>query len=137
MSVEARLENLETQHKQLDANQHSLARVCADIKNIALTNQHDIAGLKVDVAEVKAGLEGVKTELDGVKTKLDGVKIELDGVKIELDGVKTELDGVKADLEGVKSNLVALTQATLAGFERTDEKIDQLELLIRQRLPSQ
>ena len=49
MSVEARLEKLETQHKQLDANQHSLARTCADIKNIALTNQHDIAGLKTSI----------------------------------------------------------------------------------------
>ncbi|MCW7555675.1 hypothetical protein NX722_24215 [Endozoicomonas gorgoniicola] len=101
MSVEARLEKLETQHKQLDANQHSLAKVCADIKTIALTNQHDIAGLKVDVA-------------------------------------------------GVKSDLAALTQATLAGFKRNDEqheetrqeiaelnrRFDQLELLIRQSLPS-
>ena len=44
-SVEARLDKLEAQHRNLDAEVHGLARVCADIKNIALTNQHDIAGL--------------------------------------------------------------------------------------------
>ena len=119
MSVEVRLGKLEAQHKNLDANQHSLARVCADIKNIALTNQHDIAGVKTDVA-----------------------------------CMKTDIVCMKTDIAGLKGCIAALTEATHAGFKRTDERhdelvkevrefkqetrerFDQLELLIRQLLPN-
>ena len=93
MSLEARVEKLEEHHKQMDASLHGLARVCADIKNIALANQHDIAA-------------------------------------------------VKSDVGGLSACVKALADATHAGFKRTDEKIeqlevrfDQLELLIRQSLP--
>ena len=60
MSVEARLDKLEEQHRVLDANLHSLAKVCAEVKNIALTNQHDIAGLKVDLAGLKVNVAGLE-----------------------------------------------------------------------------
>ena len=46
MSLEARVEKLEEHHKQMDANLHSLVKVTAEIKNISMANQHDIAGLK-------------------------------------------------------------------------------------------
>ncbi len=39
------------------------------------------------------------------------------------------------ELAGVKADISALAEAMLAGFKRTDEKIDRLELLIRQRFP--
>ncbi|WP_257281774.1 MULTISPECIES: hypothetical protein [unclassified Endozoicomonas] len=40
------------------------------------------------------------------------------------------------ELSEIKAAIGALTEATLAGFKRSDEKIEQLELLIRQRLPN-
>ncbi|WP_257276248.1 MULTISPECIES: hypothetical protein, partial [unclassified Endozoicomonas] len=40
------------------------------------------------------------------------------------------------ELSEIKATIAALTEATHAGFKRSDEKIDQLELLIRQRLPN-
>ena len=39
------------------------------------------------------------------------------------------------DTTELKRAVSALTEATHAGFKRSDEKIDQLELLIRQSLP--
>ncbi|WP_257282247.1 MULTISPECIES: hypothetical protein [unclassified Endozoicomonas] len=40
------------------------------------------------------------------------------------------------ELSEIKTAIGALTEATHAGFKRSDEKIEQLELLIRQRLPN-
>ena len=50
MSLEARVEKLEEQHKQMDANLNSLVKVTAEIKNICMANQHDIVNLKSSVA---------------------------------------------------------------------------------------
>ncbi|WP_422139549.1 hypothetical protein [Endozoicomonas sp. ALC020] len=83
MSLEARVERLEEQHRQMDANMHSLVKVCADTQSITMTNQHDIADLKLDIA------------------------------------------GVKSEVIRVKSDLSALTQATLAGFKRVDERFEE------------
>ncbi|MGI9282881.1 MAG: hypothetical protein ACR2PX_25065 [Endozoicomonas sp.] len=91
MLLEARVEKLEEQHKQMDENLHSLVKVTAEIKNICMSNQHDIAT--------------------------------------------------------VRASISALADATHAGFKRADEqhnefvkesreRFDQLELLIRQSIPS-
>ncbi len=40
------------------------------------------------------------------------------------------------ELSEIKAAIGALTEATYAGFKRSDEKIEQLELLIRQHLPN-
>ena len=40
------------------------------------------------------------------------------------------------EITELKSAVVALSEATHAGFRRSDEKTDQLELLIRQLLPN-
>ena len=91
MSLEVRVEKLEEHHKQMDENLHSLVKVTAEIKNICMANQHDIAGLKASIS--------------------------------------------------------ALAEAAHAGFKRSDEqhnefvketreRFDQLELLIRQALPT-
>ena len=61
MSLEARVTKLEEHHKQMDANLHSLVKVIVEIKNIAMANQHDIAGLKSAIAALaEATLAGFR-----------------------------------------------------------------------------
>ena len=79
MSVEARLDKLEVQHKQIDAEIHGLARVCADIKNIALTNQYDISGLKASVAALAeathAGFKRTDEKIEHLETRFDQLEL--------------------------------------------------------------
>ncbi|KEQ19230.1 hypothetical protein [Endozoicomonas numazuensis] len=65
-SIEARLDKLEIQHKNLDADMHSLVKVCAEVKNIALTNQSDITGLKLDVSDVINDIADVKNDVNSL-----------------------------------------------------------------------
>ena len=111
-SVEARLDKLEAQHHNLDKEVHGLARVCADIKNIALTNQHDIAGL---TACVKALAEATHA---GFK-RADEQHLEF------VKETRERFEHVDERFEHVDKR-----------FEHVDKRFDQLELLIRQRLPA-
>ncbi|MGI9278214.1 MAG: hypothetical protein ACR2PX_01080 [Endozoicomonas sp.] len=132
MSVESRLDKLEEQHRQLDANQHGLAKVCADIKNIALTNQHDIAGLKIDVSSVKSDLAAlVQATMAGFKrcdeqhketnARIDQLEKRFDQTDMEN---RTRFDQVDKQFEQVDNR-----------FDQVDKRFDQLELLIRQLIP--
>ncbi len=112
MNIETRIGVLEESHKNLDADVHSLARVIADIKNIVLTNQHDIAGLKIDVA---------------------GVKKDISSVKSDVTYVKSDVTYVKSDVTGLKSCVAALAEATCAGFQRADEQLNDFKQETRER----
>ena len=118
MSLEARVETLEKHHKQMDACLHGLARVCADIKNISLTNQHDIAELKADVSGLTACVKTLAEATHAGFRRTDEQHGDL--VKHHSDLVKHHSDLVK-EVREFK--------------QETRERFDQLELLIRQSLP--
>ena len=137
MSVETRLDNLESQHKQIDANQHSLAKICADIKNIALTNQHDIASLKVDVAGIKTDIGGLKTDIHGVKACIAALAEATHAGFRRTDEQHNELvQEVREFKQETRERFDRLEQETREFKQETRERFDQLELLIRQSLPS-
>ncbi|MGI9277656.1 MAG: hypothetical protein ACR2PT_22755 [Endozoicomonas sp.] len=90
MSLEARVEMLESKHAALDADVHSLARVVADIKNLVLEHQkenrerfdlqdHEIAGLKTCVSALaEATLAGFKrVDEEQAATRNDIAALEL------------------------------------------------------------
>ena len=107
-SVEVRLDRLEAQHRSLDTEVHGLARVCADIKNIALTNQHDIAAVKSDVAGLSAC---VKALADATYAGFKRTDEKIEQLETRFDKLETR-------------------------FDKLETRFDQLELLIRQSLPS-
>ncbi|MCW7554850.1 hypothetical protein NX722_19960 [Endozoicomonas gorgoniicola] len=122
-SVEARLDKLEAQHRNLDKEVHGLARVCADIKNIALTNQHDIASLTTCVKSLAEATHAGFKRAD--EQHLEFVK----ETRERFDRVE------KQHSEFVKETRERFDRVD-ERFERVDERFDQLELLIRQRLPA-
>ena len=71
MSLEARVDKLEEHHKQMDANLHSLVKVIAEIKNISMANQYNIAGLKGYIALVFTGPGGDVREPAGQEAFLN------------------------------------------------------------------
>lgn len=125
MSLESRVDKLETQVKILDENQHSLAKACADIKTIALTNQHDIAGLKVDVAGVKSDIAALTEAMFAGFRKADEQHNAL---------VKEVRDNQKENRERFELMETRFDRMEKR-FDRQEERFDQLELLIRQSLP--
>lgn len=130
MSVEARLDRLEVQHKSIDAEIHGLARVCADTKNIALTNQHDIAGLKMDVVGVKSDLAALaQATLSGFKRNDEQHEETHQKIAALTDAMLAAF--IKADKQ--RNDFVKEVRER---FERQEKRFDQLELLIRQSLPS-
>ncbi|WP_422136113.1 hypothetical protein [Endozoicomonas sp. ALD040] len=140
MSLEVRLEKLETQHRNLDADVHSLARVCADIKNIALTNQHDIAGLKLDVSGVKTDLAGVKaciaalTEAThaGFKRADEQHNEFVRETRQRFDEHDKRFDEHDKRFDEHDKRFDEVDRR----FDKVDERFDRLELLIRQRIPN-
>ena len=125
-SVEERLDKLEQQHKNLDADLHSLAKVCADIKNIALTNQHDIAGLKVNLSALaEATHAGFKRVDEQHNEFVQETRERFDNVDKRFESVDQRFDNVDKRFESVDQR-----------FDNMDKRFDQLELLIRQLHPS-
>ncbi len=154
MSEEARLKKLEAQHKALDANQHSLAKVCADIKTIALTNQHDIAGIKACITALAeathAGFERADKQhnefvketrerfdqLDGRVDRLEDRMDKLDSRMDRLEGRMDKLDSCMDRLEGRMDKVESRLDKIDNRLDKIDTRFDQLELLIRQSLSS-
>lgn len=133
MSLEARIEKLEEQHRQADANMHSLAKVCADIKNIALTNQHDIAELKTDVAKLKADVAELKADVAGLKTDVTGLT-----ACVQALAEATHAGFIRTDEQhnALVKEFHEFKQETREKFDKLETRFDQLELLIRQSRPS-
>ncbi|WP_257276167.1 hypothetical protein, partial [Endozoicomonas sp. SESOKO4] len=63
-------------------------------------------------------------------------RLRFDKIEKHLGEHDKRFDQHDRELSNIKAAIGALTEATHAGFKRSDEKIDQLELLIRQRLPN-
>ena len=93
MSLEARVKKLEEHHKQMDANLHSLVKVTAEIKNIALTNQHDIAGLKSAVAALaEATHSGFKKADEQHNEFVKETRERFDQFETRFDKLETRFD---------------------------------------------
>ena len=63
MSLETRVDTLEKQHQSLYNTIHGLVKAMADIKHIALKNQHEIIGVKVNLSGIQAEVTGVKEDV--------------------------------------------------------------------------
>ncbi|MGI9273964.1 MAG: hypothetical protein ACR2PT_03775 [Endozoicomonas sp.] len=119
MSLEARVDILESKVRNQDDDMHSLAKVVAEIKNITLANQHDIAGLKASIAALaEATLAGFKR------------------VDARFKEVDARFEQVDAKIDRVHKDMAEFKQENRERFEQVDARFDQLELLIRQRFPS-
>ena len=130
MSIESRLDNLEEKYRNHDADLHSLARVCADIKNIALTNQHDIAGVKVDVAGLKTDIAGIKK--DSAETKAC-IAALAEATYAGFKRTDEKIDQLEQKLDTRTDQIDERIDKLEAKF---DTRFDQLDLLIRQLHPS-
>ncbi|WP_422472969.1 hypothetical protein [Endozoicomonas sp. ALB032] len=146
MSVESRLEKLEEQHRQLDANQHGLAKVCADTKNIALTNQHDIAGLKIEVSSVRSDLAAlIQATMAGFKrsdeqhretqARIDRLELETRTRFEQVDNRFEEMDNRFEQMDNRFEQMDNRFEQMDNRFEQMDKRFDQLELLFRQMIP--
>ncbi|WP_422139278.1 hypothetical protein [Endozoicomonas sp. ALC020] len=146
MSVESRLEKLEEQHRQLDANQHGLAKVCADTKNIALTNQHDIAGLKIEVSSVRSDLAAlIQATMAGFKrsdeqhretqARIDRLELETRTRFEQVDNRFEQVDNRFEQMDNRFEQMDNRFEQMDNRFEQMDKRFDQLELLFRQMIP--
>ncbi|WP_422135894.1 hypothetical protein [Endozoicomonas sp. ALD040] len=139
MSVESRLEKLEEQHRQLDANQHGLAKVCADTKNIALTNQHDIAGLKIEVSSVRSDLAAlIQATMAGFKRSDEQhreTQARIDRLELETRTRFEQVDNRFEEMDNRFEQMDNRFEQMDNRFEQMDKRFDQLELLFRQMIP--
>ncbi len=161
MSLESRVVSLEEHHKQMDANLHSLAKVCADIKNIALTNQHDIAGLKTSVAALaeathagfrladeqhKDFVREVRERFDQHDKRFDQHDKRFDQHDKRFDQHDKRFDQHDKRFDQHDKRFDQLDKRFEQHdkrfdqhdkrFDQLDKRFDQLELLIRQLLPN-
>ena len=89
---------------------------------------------RVDVLEVNySTLDESLHSLVRAVADIKGIVLENRDLLIKHD---KKLDQQGKEIAALKSCITALADATYAGFKSTDKKIDQLELLIRQLLPS-
>ncbi|WP_257283060.1 hypothetical protein [Endozoicomonas sp. SESOKO1] len=105
MSLEARVEKLESHFDSLDSAVRNLIKITGDTHQEILATRQE---MRIRFAEQDR----------------------------RFDQQDREISTFKSDVTVLKSNVAALTEAVLAGFRRSDEKTDQLELLIRQRFPT-
>ena len=98
MSLEVRVEQLESHFDSLDSAVRSLIKITGDTHQIVLDNQREN--------------------------------------RLRFQQIEQRFDQQDREITELRSSLAALIDATHAGFKRSDEKIDQLELLIRQSLPT-
>ncbi|WP_257280975.1 MULTISPECIES: hypothetical protein [unclassified Endozoicomonas] len=120
MLLEARVERLESHFDSLDSAVRSLIKITGD------THQ-----------EILATRQEMRTRFTQQDQKMRTQFAEQD------QKMRTQFAEQDQKIAGVKADVSALAEAMLAGFKRSDEQhaetreqVRQLELLIRQRLPS-
>ncbi|MGI9278121.1 MAG: hypothetical protein ACR2PX_00565 [Endozoicomonas sp.] len=133
-SIEARLDKLEVQHKNLDSDVHSLAKVCAEIKNISLTNQSDVTGLKLDVADVINDIADVKNDVESVKDHVIALTAATHAGFMRTDKRFDEMDTRFTERMDQMDN--KFTERMDQMDNKFSERFEQLELLIRQLHPT-
>ena len=138
MHLETRVEKLEEHHKQMDTCTHGLARTCADIKNIALTNQHDIATVKSDISNLSTNLKALtdathagfrradeqhnefvketREHFDQLETRLDQFGVRFDQFETRFDQFGTRFDQFGTRFDQLETR-----------FDQFGTRFDQLE----------
>ena len=120
MSLEKRVEQLESHFDSLDSAVRSLIKITADTHREILATRQEMREYQQENRLRFAQLEQ--------ENRLRFAQLEQEN--------RLRFAQLESELSEAKAVTAALTEATHAGFKRTDEKIDQLELLIRQLLPN-
>lgn len=102
-------------------------------KNIALTNQHDITGLKLDVSGVKTDLAAVKACIAALTEATHvGFKRADEQHNTFVKETRQRFDEHDKRFDQVDQRFDKVDER----FDKVDERFDRLELLIRQRIPN-
>ncbi|PJE78772.1 Chromosome partition protein Smc [invertebrate metagenome] len=125
-SLETRVSILEGKCETMFQTVQHLAEIVTETHQIMLENQR----------ENRLRFQQMDKRFDQLERRMDSLEQRMDKLEQRMDKVEQRMDHLEQRVEQNTASIAALAEATYAGFKRTDEKIDHLELLIRQLLPN-
>ena len=126
------MERLESQFESLDGAVRSIIKITGETHQVILETRQEMREYQ---QENRLRFAQQDKRFDQQDKRFDQQDKRFDQQDKRFDQHDKRFDQQDKEIAGLKASISALTEATFAGFKRSDERSDQIELLIRQLLP--
>jgi chromosome segregation ATPase len=130
LSFEERLTALEQSrsmtNQHISASNHNMTILLG-----LLTHQEeDLTAIKVSIDSINNRVRDLEIRFDGLETSFQKLEKRFDGLETRFDGLETRFEAQESRLSAVENRLGAFEHNVNSRFEKQDEKLDNVVVLL-------